>query len=118
MATGGLPMDSASDGDYLCRMEDTEILGFDGQYLQLLAAVDVLTDEEKKQYNKSKEARGLAFDGYDFSDDVKTRIKAKMDDIRTEFIRHIIEISSDTETPDWLVESLDKAFLTEEKEGL
>lgn len=114
----GLSMDAASDGDYLCRMKDTEILGFDGQYLQLLAAADVLTDEEKKQYNKSRESGGLAFDGYEFPEDVKARIKAKMDDIRTEFIRHIIEISSDPESPDWLTEHLDEAFTKDEKDGL
>lgn len=114
----GLPTDIGSNGDYACKMKDTEILGFDGEYLQLLAVAEVLTDEEKQKYNRSEHHGALAFDGYDFPDDVKARVKAKMDDIRTEFIRHIIEISSDPESPDWVTEHLDEAFPTEEKEGL
>lgn len=113
----GLPED-APDGDYACQMDDAETLGFDGVYLQMLAAADVLTDEEKQKYNTSKHPGALSFNGFDFTDDIKSRIKAKMEDIRTEFIRDIVEISTYTNTPDWLTEPLDEAFTTKKKEDL
>lgn len=105
----GLSTETDTEGHFVNQMLDAKTLGFDGVYLQFIAAFDVLSYEEKKKFNKSSADGAFSFDEYELSTDVVERICAQMNTTRTEFAELAIEISKE-KWPDWLVEMLDANF--------
>lgn len=103
------------DQDYLHRMFSSDVLGFDGEYIRFIAAMDALSDEEKVKYNVCENPAGLMLDEGELPPEVKARIDQNMKDVRNEFVHDILEFSlSENSSPAWLIEGLNQSFFATE----
>lgn len=101
---------------------DTSNWGFDATFLKFVAAYDAMTPEERTKYNKGTEEE-YVFREKEFDVDLKIRYEKKLNEVRTEFTKKILDFSLDEKdgqvasTP-WLQEEfLDKAFIEEKYEN-
>jgi hypothetical protein len=91
-------------------VNNTEDLGFDAVYLRFLAIYDILSKEERDTL-LHKEGEEQFFDQDELSAKIKERATVRMEAIRTEFARSILQMTlTENEYPEWLDEDLDQAF--------
>lgn len=89
---------------------DNPTRGLDADYLQFIAAYDVMTEEERTQYITTEEEH-LVMKKDELPPELITKISSRINSVREEFVENILEFSVYPEKwPEWLKEPFAQAF--------
>lgn len=77
------------------KLHYTHAGGFDQENLAFISAYDVMSEEERKRFNKSRASPSMVFDWEDLPVDIQIKTAQHLNDVREEFIKNVIDLSLD-----------------------